>query len=103
MNGRPNMNRHRPSKLTTILLTLAVVALLVLRNDFWNWNEIKPIGFLPVGLWWQILLTLGASLVMWLLVTFAWPAHLEEEASQAEQQRSKVKEPQITQMNADKR
>jgi hypothetical protein len=94
------MKQHRPSTLTIVLLTLAVVALLVLRNDFWNWKDVSPIGFLPIGLWWQILLTLGASLVMWLLVTFAWPAHLEEEAYQAEQQRSKVKEPQ---MHADER
>ena len=100
MNRRPNMRRHRASKLTIVLLTLAVVALLVLRNDFWNWKDVKPIGFLPIGLWWQILLTLGASLVMWLLVTFAWPGHLEEQAYHAEQQRSKVKEPQ---MHADER
>ena len=100
MNRRANMKQRCPSKLAIVLLTLAVVALLVLRNDFWNWKEVKPIGFLPIGLWWQILLTLGASLVMWLLVTFAWPAHLEEEAYQAEQQRTKADKPQ---MHADER
>jgi hypothetical protein len=78
---------RRPTKLAIFLLTLAVIALLVLRHDYWNWYEVKPIGFLPVGLWWQILVTLLASVVMWLLVTFAWPGHLEEQAYEAEQRR----------------
>ena len=82
--------RRRPSSLTTLLLTLAVIALIILRHDYWNWRVVNPIGFLPVGLWWQILVTLGASLVMWLLITFAWPGHLEEEAYQAERQRTEV-------------
>jgi hypothetical protein len=78
---------RRPTKLTTWLLTLAVIALLVLRHDYWNWYEVNPTGFLPIGLWWQILVTLLSSVVMWLLVTFAWPAHLEEQAYEAEQKR----------------
>ena len=82
--------RKRPSSLTIFLLTLAVIVLVILRHDYWNWRVVKPIGFLPVGLWWQILVTLGASVVMWLLVTFAWPAHLEEEAYQAERERTEI-------------
>ena len=80
------MNRS-PAKLTIFLLTLAVITLLVLRHDYWNWNDVKPIAFLPIGLWWQILVTLLSSVMMWLLVTFAWPAHLEEQAYEAEQKR----------------
>jgi uncharacterized membrane protein len=83
------MNRRRPSTLTICLLTLAVITLIILRHDFWNWHKVSPIGFLPIGLWWQILVTLLSSLVMWLLVTFAWPAHLEQEAYEAEQKRTK--------------
>ena len=82
--------RKRTSPITIFLLTLAVIALVILRHDYWNWHAVNPIGFLPIGLWWQILVTLGASLVMWLLVTFAWPAHLEEEAYQAERERAEV-------------
>ena len=77
-------SRRRPSGPTTLLLTLAVAALIVARHDFWNWHKVDAIGFLPIGLWWQIGVTLGASLVMWLLVTFAWPGHLEAEAYEAE-------------------
>jgi hypothetical protein len=83
------MNRRRPSTLTILVLTLAVITLVVLRHDFWNWHAVKPIAFLPIGLWWQIGVTLLSSLVMWLLVTFAWPAHLEEEAYEAERKRTK--------------
>jgi len=86
----PMTPRKRPSSLTIFLLTLAVVALVILRHDYWNWRVVNPVGFLPVGLWWQILVTLGASLVMWLLVTFAWPGHLEEEACQAERERTEI-------------
>jgi hypothetical protein len=62
---------------------------LILRHDYWNWNQAGPLllGFLPVGLWWQGLVTLLACLMMWLLVRFAWPTRLEHEATQAEQER----------------
>ena len=86
MNPALIMNRRRrPTPLVILLLTLAVVALLVMRHDYWNWHEVRAIGFLPIGLWWQILVTVLSSVVMWMMVTFAWPAHLEEEAYDAEQ------------------
>lgn len=67
-----------------VLLTLAVIALLVLRSDWWNWSSARPLflGVLPIGLWWQVLVSVLASGVMWLLVRFAWPDHLEEQAEE---------------------
>jgi Protein of unknown function (DUF3311) len=64
------------------LLTLAAIAVLVLRHDYWNWDTPYPLlfGFLPVGLWWQGLVSILAAVLMWLMVRFAWPAELEEEA-----------------------
>ena len=62
----------------SVLLFFLVCGILVLRHDFWNWHRAEPIlWFLPVGLWWQVMVTLLASLTMWLLVRFAWPKHLE--------------------------
>lgn len=71
------------------LLVFGVVLILFLRHDYWNWNSVGPklLGFIPVGLWWQVLVSLLASGVMWLLVHFAWPGWLEEEAEAGEKQR----------------
>ena len=62
-----------------ILLLLAVVALVVLHQDFWFWRTAEPLmlGFLPVGLFYHACFTVAVSLLMWLLVKTAWPAHLE--------------------------
>ena len=69
-----------------ILLTLAVATLYVLHQDIWNWRTPHPIvfGFIPIGLFYHACFAVAASLLMWLLVTFAWPAHLEREAEGAE-------------------
>ncbi len=62
-----------------LLLTALVIALYVLHQDFWFWRTSKPLifGFLPVGLFYHLLYTLAVAAAMWLLVRWAWPAHLE--------------------------
>lgn len=64
-----------------VWLALAVAAVLVLRHDYWQWTTPRPLlfGLLPVGLWWQALVSVLACLVMGLLVRWAWPVQLEEE------------------------
>ncbi len=64
-----------------IVLVLIVVALYVLHQDFWFWRTAHPLvfGFMPIGLFYQACFSVAASLVMWLLVTYAWPSHLESE------------------------
>jgi hypothetical protein len=64
-----------------ILLTLVVIALYVLHQDIWNWRTPYPLvfGFLPIGLFYHACFVVASSLVMWMLVTYAWPSHLEEE------------------------
>ena len=66
--------------LKTILLTLMVVAVYVLHQDFWNWKKAEPLvfGFFPVGLAYQAGYSILAAVTMALLVKFAWPKHLEE-------------------------
>jgi hypothetical protein len=61
------------------LLVLAVVLLYVLHQDVWLWRSARPLlfGFLPPGLAWHAGFSIAASLLMWLLVTHAWPSHLE--------------------------
>ena len=68
-----------------ILLVVAVVALYVLHQDIWFWRTAHPLvfGFIPIGLFYHGMFSVAAALLMWLLVTFAWPSHLEQEVEQA--------------------
>ncbi|HEV3471160.1 MAG TPA: hypothetical protein VG148_17685 [Pyrinomonadaceae bacterium] len=63
------------------LLVLAVAALYVLHQDVWFWRTARPLAFgvIPVGLFYHGCFSVAASLLMWALVKFAWPGHLEEE------------------------
>ena len=62
------------------LVYLLAVVLLVLHQDFWNFSEYKPLvfGFLPIGLAYHAVYSFACAGLMFLLVTFAWPKHLEE-------------------------
>lgn len=64
----------------TFLLTLLVAAVYLLHQDFWNWNRVEPLlfGFMPIGLAYHAAYSFVAAALMWLLVKFAWPAHLED-------------------------
>jgi len=35
------------------------------------------LGFLPIGLFYHVIYTLAVAVVMWLIVKYAWPSHLE--------------------------
>ncbi len=61
------------------LAAAAVVLLYVLHQDFWFWRDARPLvlGFLPIGLFYHAAFTVVTSGVLWLLVTVAWPSHLE--------------------------
>ena len=82
LDNSSNMLRahNRPSLASIAFLLLFVLTVLFLRNDYWNWNTPGYLlfGFLPVGLWWQGLISILAAAMMWLMVRFAWPAHLEK-------------------------
>jgi hypothetical protein len=63
------------------LLVIAVAVVYVLHQDFWFWRTARPLifGFVPVGLFYHAGFAVLASLLMWLLVKYAWPSHLEQE------------------------
>jgi hypothetical protein len=65
--------------LRTFLLTLLVLIVYVLHQDFWNWNKAEPLvlGFLPIGLAYHAGYSILAAITMAILVKFAWPKHLE--------------------------
>ena len=63
-------------------LTLLVLVYWALHQDFWNWHAATPLtfGFLPPGLTYHALYTLGIAVLMWILVRYAWPVELEADA-----------------------
>jgi len=67
------------------LLVLAVVILYVLHQDIWFWRSSYLVfGFIPIGLFYQGCFSVAAALLMWLLVTHAWPSHLEQEIEETD-------------------
>jgi hypothetical protein len=67
------------SSIKKIGLTLLILAVYILHQDFWNWKNAEPLvfGFLPVGLAYHAGYSLLAAALMAVLVKIAWPAHLE--------------------------
>jgi hypothetical protein len=68
------------------LLGLTVIVFYLLHQDIWFWDTPNPLffGFLPVGLFYHLCYTLAVSVLMWLLVKYAWPVQLEERAGESE-------------------
>ncbi len=62
------------------LLLVLVLAVYAVHQDLWNWRKAEPLvfGFLPIGLAYQVGYSILASVLMAVLVKFAWPHHLEE-------------------------
>jgi len=61
-----------------VVLSLLVVAVFLLHQDFWNWRKSDLVlGFLPVGLAYHAAYSILAAIMMALLVKFAWPAELD--------------------------
>jgi hypothetical protein len=67
-------------KLKATLLTLMVIAIYILHQDFWNWKKAEPLvfGFLPIGLAYQAGYSILAAAMMAVLIRTIWPKHLED-------------------------
>jgi hypothetical protein len=61
------------------LLAALTGVLYLLHQDIWFWNSTRPLvfGFLPVGLAYHAAYCVAVAGLMWLLVRYAWPSHLE--------------------------
>ena len=58
-----------------LFLSLMVLAVFLLHQDFWNWKKTEPLvfGFLPVGLAYHAGYAVLAAIMMAVLVKLAWP------------------------------
>ena len=61
------------------LLYLALLAFYLLHNDPWFWYDARLVFGFPIGLFYHIGYNIAAAVLMVLLVTFAWPHHLESD------------------------
>jgi hypothetical protein len=61
---------------------IIVLVLYALHQDVWFWREATPLvfGVLPIGLFYHVAYTLVTAAVLWLLVRYCWPAHLDRES-----------------------
>jgi hypothetical protein len=59
------------------LLYLALLLAFLLRHDLWLWDDARIVFGLPVGLTYHIAFCFGVSVLMALIVRFAWPRGLE--------------------------
>ncbi len=58
---------------------LPIVVLAVLHQDNWWWESTDLVmGFVPIGLAWHAMISLGAGLGWWLVILFAWPTFVDE-------------------------
>ena len=55
------------------ILFFVLLVLFVVRHDLWLWNDDRILLGLPVGLLYHALFCLVVSMVMALLVRYAWP------------------------------
>jgi hypothetical protein len=58
---------------------VGVAVFCALHQDFWFWREARPLifGMLPVGLFYHVAYMAATSLLLWGLVRWRWPYHLE--------------------------
>jgi hypothetical protein len=71
----------------TRLIWAGVVLLILLRQDFWFWHDpALVLGVLPVGLAWQIGISIAAALLWYTATRIAWPAEIVTAATLAAHQ-----------------
>ena len=76
--------------MSPFIAALLVAVLYAVHQDVWFWREARPLvfGFLPIGLFYHAAHTLASSLLLWLLVKYAWPTHLDEDVEPRRADRS---------------
>jgi hypothetical protein len=60
------------------ILYLVVLIVYLLHNDLWFWNNPTIIMGIPVGLFYHLIYCFIASILLFLLIKFAWPKLVEE-------------------------
>ena len=69
----------------SIVALVVFIALFVLHQDVWNWDNAKLVfGFLPVGLAYHAAYSVVASAFWAIVMKIAWPTKLEQRADKSD-------------------
>ena len=77
-HGAPTTGRPRARHIVYLLLGI----LYLLHNDLWLWDDGRLLAGLPAGLVYHVGFCAAAAGLLYLLVTRAWPAHLDEQGEE---------------------
>ncbi|MEE2641082.1 MAG: DUF3311 domain-containing protein [Planctomycetota bacterium] len=55
-----------------------VILLIILHQDYWYWYSDRQVfGFMPIGLFYHAMISVGAGITWYLATVFAWPEGLD--------------------------
>ena len=60
------------------LLYVVLGILYLLHNDLWFWDDPTIILGIPIGLFYHVMYCLAASMMLFLLIKYAWPNVVSE-------------------------
>ena len=65
-----------------IVVIIAAIALFFLHQDFWLWNDGRLLwGFMPAGLAYHAVYSIGTGILWALAVIYAWPRTIDDQLS----------------------
>lgn len=83
MIGYPHRRGARTPRFSYHLPVPAILVLVLyaLHQDFWFWRTARPLvfGVFPIGLFYHVAYMFVTAGLLWLLVRYAWPSHLDDE------------------------
>lgn len=77
-------NSSPSRRLGPAIITVLVVVLLIVHQDNWFWNDARLVfGFMPIGMFWHVCISLAATLTWALASRIAWPIEDTDSSEEA--------------------
>ena len=73
MRPEPAERAKAGARRRRVVVAVLLVALFVLHQDSWLWNDARLVLGLPVGLAYHVVFCLAATLVLTIAVRWSWP------------------------------
>lgn len=62
-----------------MIIWALVAILIIIHQDFWYWNDDTLVfGFMPIGLFYHVCISIAAGIVWSLACVFAWPEGIDD-------------------------
>lgn len=60
------------------LVWVLVLILVIIHQDFWFWDDGRLVfGFMPIGLFYHVCISIAAAVVWFIATVVAWPAEVD--------------------------